>query len=179
LFRSPWIRGRLSPAGTSKSWGTHVVPFLRVAAKHPRRIHDVAGELHALILPPTKPTTTDVTLTTMAVKPSLWSTCGASAQPFFSARGCQGVAKCPKAGRLRVTRLQCRLAVTPWLNRRLPSAGPKSNGLFCELSLLFACLGRSDASRAPSSCVCAAQPHTHQRILLQPRIRHRVCSLQT
>jgi hypothetical protein len=75
--------------------------------------------------------------------------------------------------------LQCRLAVTPWLNRRLPSAGPKSDGLFCKLGLSFACLCRSDASRAPSSCVRAAQPHTHQRILLQPRIRHRVCSLQT
>src|SRR5208337_5646066 len=64
------------------------------------------------------------------------------------------------------------LAVTLWLNRRLPSAGPKSNGLLCKLSLLFSCLRRSDASRAPSSCVCAAQPHTHQRILLQPRIPH-------
>jgi len=64
------------------------------------------------------------------------------------------------------------LAVTPWLNRRLPSAGPKSDGLFCKLSLLSSCLRRSDASRAPRSCVCAAQPHTHQRILLQPRIRH-------
>ena len=79
------------------------------------------------------------------------------------------------------------LAVTPWLNRRLPSAGPKSDGLFSKLSLLFSCLRRSDASRtpssgvyaaqphtsrAPSSGVCAAQPHTHQRILLQPRIRH-------
>jgi len=56
--------------------------------------------------------------------------------------------------------------MTPWLNRSLPSAGPKSDGLFCKLSLLFANLRRSDASRAPSSCVCAAQPHTHQRILL-------------
>jgi hypothetical protein len=73
--------------------------------------------------------------------------------------------------------LQCRLAAAPWLNRRLPSAGPKSDGLFCKLSLLFACLCGSDASRAASSCVCAAQPHTHQRILLQPRIRHCVCSL--
>ena len=88
------------------------------------------------------------------------------------------VAKCPKAGRLRVHSAMP-LAVTPWLNRRLPSAGPKSDGLFCKLSLLFACLCGSDASRAPSSGVCAAQPHTHQRILLQPRIRHCVCSLRT
>jgi hypothetical protein len=66
----------------------------------------------------------------------------------------------------------CILAVTLWLNRRLPSAGPKSDGLFCKLSFLFACLCRCDASRAPSSCICAAQPHTHQWILLRPRVCH-------
>jgi hypothetical protein len=80
---------------------------------------------------------------------------------------------------VHVTRRNAHLAVTPWLNRKLPGAGPKSDGQFCKLSLLFACLRRSDDSRAPSSCVCAAQPHTHQRILLQPRIRHCVCSLRT
>ncbi len=71
------------------------------------------------------------------------------------------------------------LAVTPWLNRRPPSAGPKSDGLFCKLSLLFSCLRRSDASRAPSSGVCAAQPHTHQRILLQPGFAIRLFPLNT
>jgi hypothetical protein len=69
------------------------------------------------------------------------------------------------------------LAVTRRLNSRLPSAGPKSHGLSRKLGLLFARLCRSDASRAPSSRVCAAQPHTHQRILLQPGIRHR-CSFE-
>ena len=63
-------------------------------------------------------------------------------------------------------------AATPWLERRLPSAGPKLDGLFCKRSLLFACLCRSDASRASSSGVCGAQPHAHQWILLQPGIRH-------
>ena len=63
-------------------------------------------------------------------------------------------------------------AATPWLKRRLPSAGPKLDGLFCERSLLFACLCRSDASRASGSGVCGAQPHAHQWILLQPGIRH-------
>src|SRR5271157_48681 len=48
------------------------------------------------------------------------------------------------------------LAMTLWLNCRLPSGGPKSDRLFCKLSLLFACLCRSRASRAPSSCVCAS-----------------------
>src|SRR5208337_3837509 len=63
-------------------------------------------------------------------------------------------------------------AATPRLNRSLPSAGPKSDGLFCNRSLLFACLCRSHASRASSSGVCGAQPHAHQWILLQPRVRH-------
>ena len=63
-------------------------------------------------------------------------------------------------------------AATPWLERRLPSAGPKLDGLFCKRSLLFACLCRSDASRASSSGVCGAQPHAHQWILLQPGICH-------
>ena len=63
-------------------------------------------------------------------------------------------------------------AATPWLERRLPSAGPKLDGLFCKRSLLFACLCRSDASRASSSGVCGAHPHAHQWILLQPGIRH-------
>ena len=63
-------------------------------------------------------------------------------------------------------------AATPWLERRLPSASPKLDGLFCKRSPLFACLCRSDASRASSSGVCGAQPHAHQWILLQPGIRH-------
>ena len=39
-----------------------------------------------------------------------------------------------------------------------------------------ACLRRSGASRASSGGVCGAQPHAHQRILLQPGIRHLTCS---
>ena len=54
----------------------------------------------------------------------------------------------------RVTRGNARhLAVTLWLNRGLPSAGPKSDSLFSKLSLLFVYLCRSDAWRAS---ICAA-----------------------
>ena len=79
---------------------------------------------------------------------------------------------------LNRARLSRNSATTPRLDRSLPSAGPKSDRLFRERSLLFACLRRSGASRASSGGVCDAQPHAHQRILLQPGIRHLTCSLR-
>lgn len=82
------------------------------------------------------------------------------------------------ARRLNRARLSRNSATTPRLDRSLPSAGPKSDRLFRERSLSFACLRRSGASRASSGGVCGAQPHAHQRILLQPGIRHLTCSLR-
>ena len=82
------------------------------------------------------------------------------------------------ARRLSRARLSRNSATTPRLDRSLPSAGPKSDRSFRERSLLFACLRRSGASRASSGGVCGAQPHAHQRILLQPGIRHLTCSLR-
>lgn len=82
------------------------------------------------------------------------------------------------ARRLNRARLSRNSATTPRFDRSLPSAGPKSDRLFRERSLLFACLRRSGASRASSGGVCGAQPHAHQRILLQPGIRHLTCSLR-
>ena len=64
------------------------------------------------------------------------------------------------------------LAVTLWLDDGPPAASPKSGGLFRKRGLLFSCLRRRDASRATRNCICAAQPHTHEWVFLQPRILH-------
>ena len=85
----------------------------------------------------------------------------------------------PSRGAVRAARGNASLSATLWLERGLPSTGPKSDGLFGTVGLLFAYLRRSDAPSASSSCVCAAQPHAHKQTLLQPTYLAVTCLTRT
>jgi hypothetical protein len=85
----------------------------------------------------------------------------------------------PSRGAVRAARGNASLSATLWPERGLPSTGPKSDGLFGTVGLLFAYLRRSDAPSASSSCVCAAQPHAHKLILLQPTYLAVTCLTRT